>query len=83
MLIGILGALVKELPQNLGLSTDTLELVLSTPQKHKKVYFHFKISFLSFLNQCPGDNGLQDPYLKSHERQLNVAKPTIVGFLSN
>jgi len=49
MLIGILGALVKELPQNLGLSTDTLELVLSTPQKHKKCNFTLKFSILIFI----------------------------------
>ena len=48
MLIIVLGALVKE---SIVISI-ILELVLSIPQKHKKFYFHFKISV--FLTSAPG-----------------------------
>jgi hypothetical protein len=46
ILTGAPGALVKES----NVESITLELVLSTPQKHKKSYFYFKISFFRFLN---------------------------------
>jgi hypothetical protein len=50
MLTGASGALVKKA----NIVSIALEHVLSTPQKHKKCYFYFKISISRFLNQCPG-----------------------------
>jgi len=50
MLAGASGALVKKA----NVVSITLELVLPTSQKHIKCYFHFKILFFRFLNQCSG-----------------------------
>jgi hypothetical protein len=50
MLTGTRGALVKKA----NVVSIAFEHVLSTPQKHKRCYFHFEISDFRFLNQCPG-----------------------------
>jgi len=50
MLSGTSGTLVKES----NVDNITLKLLLSIPQTHKKCYFHFNISFSSFLDLCPG-----------------------------
>ena len=53
MLTGAPEALVKES----NVVSIASELVISTPQKHKKCYFHFKTFIFSFLNRCPGGTG--------------------------